>query len=278
MCMEKNINKGHCLVCGVEVMGGAGFRRYIRGRGLRVLCVEHASGLMGYHRSEDLRADSIGTEKKTILAATSVGVEIETDADSRYDETYLRFRGTLERVGFVFESDCTVNTGEAPSPKMFGLATISAILRNNQDCLYMLDTPRTGAHTHVGIDDMEYLRRYYHSIFVPFSDWLASHSDAWLIENFGSTFRGYARRINASSDVWEHSNVVNMQHDHTIEFRLSRIAGYKQYMRVIKFWREVGCFINHYDFEKSADAATRKAAAKSAGLEIVGIATRYFGD
>lgn len=277
--LERNINKGHCLVCKCTVMGGEGFRRYIRGRGLRVLCADHADGLMGYHRSEDLRADSIGTEKKTELASTSVGVEIKTDADSRCDEIYLRLRGTLERVGFVFESDCTVRTGEAPSPKMFGLATISAILRNNQDALYMLNTENTGAHTHVGIDDMEYLRRYYHSIFVPFSDWLASHSDEWLTDNFGSNFRYYAKRIYTSSDVTAHANVINMQHDHTIEFRLPRITGYKQYMKVIKFWREVGCMLNHFDFDKlNPDNSVRKALAKQAGLEVVGLATKYFGD
>lgn len=276
--MERNINKGHCLVCGCVVMSGEGFRRHVRGRGFRVLCANHADGLMGYHGSELLRAESIGTPKKTTLASTTVGVEIETDADSRHDEVYLRFRGTLERVGFVFESDCTVRTGEAPSPKMVGLASISAILRNNQDALYMLDTSNTGAHTHVGVDDIEYLRRYYHSIFVPMSDWLDNHSREWLIEKFGSSFRHYARHIDQYSDVMEHTNVVNMQHDHTIEFRLPRITGYKQYMQVIKFWREVGCFLNHYDFKKDADAATRKARAKQAGDEIVQLARLYFGD
>lgn len=276
--LERNIKAGHCLVCGRRVMANEGFRRMVRGRGLRVFCVDHADSLMRYHGSVALRAESIGTPKKTTLASTTVGVEIETDGASTHDEKYLRFRGTLERVGFVFESDCTVRTGEAPSPKMVGLATISAILRNNQDCIYLLDTPNTGAHTHVGVSDIEYLRRYYHSIFVPLSGWLARHSTEWLIEKFGSGFRYYAKEITPYSNVMEHANVVNMQHDHTIEFRLPRITGYKQYMQVIKFWREVGCFLNHYDFKKDADPATRKSRAKQAGVEIVKLAMLYFGD
>lgn len=276
--LQRNIHAGHCLVCGRKVYANEGFRRMVRGRGYRVFCCEHADSLHCYHGSIQYRAERIGTHKSTPLAATTVGVEIETDAMSRSDEKYLRFRGTLERVGFVFESDCTIRTGEAPSPIMQGLATISAILRNNQDCLYMLDTPRTGAHTHVAVDDIGYLRRYYHSIFVPFSEWLAGHSSEWLVEKFGSDFRGYAEPIDFHSDIYDHSNVVNMQHDHTIEFRLPRITGYKQYMQVIKFWREVGFFLNNYDFKKEAEAVERKDRAKRAGQAIIGIATRYFGD
>lgn len=275
--LERNIRKGRCLVCGRVVYANEGFRRMVRGRGYRVFCVRHADSLECYHGSETLRADHVGTPKKTALAATTVGVEIETDADDRHDPVYLRFRGTLERVGFVFESDCTIRTGEAPSPKMQGLATISAILRNNQDCLYMLNTPHTGAHTHVAVDDIEYLRRYYHSIFVPFSEWLDGHSDAWLYANFGSSFRGYASPVNFDSDVLDHSNVVNMQHAHTIEFRLPRITGYKQYMKVIKFWREVGLFLNTYDFKKDADALTRKTKAVQASIGILEIAQKWFG-
>lgn len=275
--LQRNIKKGRCLVCGRVVYANEGFRRMVRGRGYRVFCDRHADSLECYHGSESLRADHVGTPKKTALASTTVGVEIETDAISRADEKYLRFRGTLERVGFVFESDCTIRTGEAPSPKMQGLATISAILRNNQDCLYMLNTPRTGAHTHVAVDDIAYLRRYYHSIFVPFSEWLNGHSDAWLCNNFGSSFRSYASPINFDSDVLDHSNVVNMQHNHTIEFRLPRITGYKQYMKVIKFWREVGLFLNTFDFEKDADALTRKTKAVQASIGILEIAQKWFG-
>ena len=277
--LERNINKGHCFIagCNCEVKAGEGYLRYVRGRGKRVFCAEHATGLECYHGSEYLRADHIGTPKKTALAATTVGVEIETDAEDRQDEKYLRFRGTLERVGFVFESDCSIRTGEAPSPIMRGLATMSATLRNNQDCIYMLNTSRTGAHTHVAVDDIEYLRRYYHSIFVPFSEYLESHSTEWLVENFGSAFRGYASKINMNTSVMNHENVVNMQHAHTIEFRLPRITGYKQYMKVLKFWREVGLFLNTYDFQKNADSVTRKSKAMKAGREIVGIAEKYFG-
>ena len=48
-------------------------------------------------------------------------------------------------------------------------------------------------------------------------------------------------------------------------------------MKVIKFWREVGLFLNTYDFKKDADASIRKAKATQAGNGIVEIAEKWFG-
>lgn len=276
--MERNEKKGKCLVCNRIVYKGEGYRRFVRGRGYRVFCCDHADDLMCYHGSESLRADSVGTAKKTPLAQTTIGVEIETDADNMHNDKYLRFRGTLERVGFVFESDCTVRTGEAPSPKMNGLATISAILRNNQDVISELFTENTGAHVHVYCNDVEYIRRYYHSIFVPFSEWLSSHTYDWLETNFGSVFRHYARPIDRNSCPTNHANVVNTQHDYTLEFRLPRIREYRQFVKVCKFWRMVGFELNNFDFHKTADNAERLAYARQAGRMVVEIATKFYGD
>ena len=275
MCMTRNINKGHCMVCGCVVMAGEGFRREVRGRGYRVFCDRHASNLEMYHASSRYRADSIGTPKKMPLTRQLVGVEIEIDT-SRTDAIYLRFRGTLERVGYCLESDCTVRGGEAPSPKMQGLAHISKVLQNNEDIFYAF-TENTGAHIHTACSKVEYLRRYYHSIFVPFSEYLERHNEAWLIEKFGSGFRHYAQAIDRYSDALDHSNVVNLQHSNTIEFRLPRIRERHQFMDDLKFWREVGFLIENFDFKPNADKETRKASAKTCGDLIVRLAIKYFG-
>lgn len=274
--MERNVNKGHCMVCGCVVAKGEGFRRMVRGRGFRVFCERHAIGLEGYHNSSIYRADSIGTNKKMPLTRQPLGVEIEIDT-YRDDDIYLRFRGTLERVGYCFESDCTVRGGEAPSPKMQGLAHISKVLQNNEDVFYAF-TENTGAHIHTACSKVEYLRRYYHSIFVPFSEYLKRHSEAWLIENFGSDFRSYAQPIDRYTDPTDHSNVVNLQHAHTIEFRLPRIRERHQFMNDLKFWREVGFLIETFDFKENSDKETRKAVAKVCGNEIIKIAIKYFGE
>ena len=265
--MERNINKGHCLVCGCVVPSGMGYRREVRGRGKRVFCSGHALGLEHYHGSSAHRADHIGTTKKMPLTRQMVGVEIEIDCD-RNDETYLRFRGTLERVGYCFESDCTVRGGEAPSPKMQGLAHISKVLQNNEDMFYAF-TENTGAHVHTSTSKIDYIRDNYHKLFLPLDYYLENHSDEWLVEKFGSSFRGYAETIDTYSDPEQHENFVNVQHEHTIEFRLPRIRERHQFMNVLKFWREVGFYLEN--------EVINYRTAEKVGKEIVNIAQRYFG-
>ena len=120
------------------------------------------------------------------------------------------------------------------------------------------------------------MRRYYHSIFLPLNDYIDSLGAERRVEVFGSDFRYYAMKINENSDPQSHSNIFNTQHLHTLEFRLPRVIGYKQYMNVLKFWREVVCYINNYDFKEDADAVTRKATARTCGGALVKIAKKYF--
>ena len=276
--MERNIKRGHCFVpeCNCVVEKGEGFRRFVKGRGMRVFCPRHAFSLEDYHDSITYRADSIGTEKKLPLTRQTIGVEIEVDCD-RHDNAYLAFRGSLERVGYCFESDCTVRGGEAPSPKMQGLAHISALLRNNENIFYAF-TENTGAHIHTYCNDISYMRRYYHSLFVPLCEYIKAHDSAWMINTFGSTFRGYAEAITINTYPERHSNFVNVQHSNTLEFRLPRIRERHQFMNVVKFWREVGFMINNFDFHKNGDSNTRKRYAMKCGEEIVKLARKYFGE
>lgn len=275
--MERNINKGHCMVCDSVVFAGQGYRREVRGRGKRVFCSRHALSLEDYHDSDMFRADYIGTQKKMPLTNQLIGVEIEIDADMQ-DALYQRFRGTLERVGYCLESDCTVAGGEAPSPKMRGLAHISKVLQNNEDA-FVYFTSNTGAHVHTNTNKISYIRRYYHSIWMPLFYYINGHDTEWRIEKFGSDFRHYACKINNETYPENHSNFVNVQHEHTLEFRLPRIKERHQFMNVLKFWREVGFFLENYDFQESSlSSANRKEVASKAGREIVKIAIKYFGD
>ena len=274
--MERNIHKGHCLVCGSVVYKGQGYRREVRGRGYRIFCSRHALSLEDYHDSDAYRAEYIGTQKKMPLTNQLIGVEIEIDADMN-DAIYQRFRGTLERVGYCLESDCTVAGGEAPSPKMRGLAHISKVLQNNEDA-FVYFTSNTGAHIHTSTSKIDYIRRYYHSIWMPLYEYLDSHDAEWRKTKFGSDFRHYACRISEDTYPESHANFVNVQHDNTIEFRLPRIRERHQFMNVLKFWREVGFFLECYDFqEDSISSINRKEIAHKAGTGIVKIANKYFG-
>ena len=278
--MERNINRGHCFVCGEVVEKGEGFRRKIRGRGVRVVCTRHISERgEGYHQSETLRKDKVGTTKKSALAKTTIAIEWEMENMHDDIEAFAAFRGALERAGFVLEHDGSLSDGlEAPSPKCEGAKSLSALIHSaevrgedkflrGEDC---------GMHIHANAENMEVYRNWYHTLFIPFCEWLDSKSMDFCEANFGGKFRYYASAINRNSDVWNHCNFVNMQHSHTIEWRIPRYVSACQTVILLKFWRKVLWMLNDTDWKENADRATRKAIAEEAGKKIVKIAEDTF--
>jgi hypothetical protein len=272
-----------CCICGRVVPAYNGYSIIVRGKGSngRVFCRQCGDGTWSYGMGND---KIIGTDKKGILESTTVGVEVElVNMDN---EKFYSIRRQLGFMGFhnvntnrnLPQSDCTVDT-EIPTPIMQGLSSLSALLRNAEKRgeLVCTNNRQCGAHIHVYCNDVDYIRRYYHSIFSSFQSWLDTIGADKRIEFFGSDYRNYARRVNMDiCETPEHGSIVNVEHNNTLEFRLPRIVSYKQYIKVVKFWREVGCTINHFDFCKNADATTRKAKAKECGAYITQLALRYF--
>ena len=279
--MERNLNKGHCFMpfCNCEVKAGEGYRRFVRGRGCRVFCAEHADGLVGYHQSAPLRKEKCGTVKKSTLARTTIGIEWESENNHVDREKYLEWRGALERAGFVFERDGSLSDGsEVPSPICEGVKTLSALIHSAEqrgEDVYLKGN-NCGMHIHAAADNMAVYRNWYHTLFMPFCEWLDSQSDSFCNANFGGRFRYYACRINRNSDVMNHCNFVNMQHAHTIEWRIPRYVCATQTVILLKFWRKVLWMLNNTDWCEDADRATRKAVAEKAAANIVKIAKDTF--
>lgn len=273
-----------CCICGRIVPAYNGYSIVVRGKGTngRVFCRQCGDGTWSYGIGND---KIIGTDKKGVLESTTVGVEVElVNMDN---EKFYSIRRQLGFMGFhnintnrnLPQSDCTVDT-EIPTPIMQGLSSLSALLRNAEKRgeLVCTNNRQCGAHIHVYCNDVDYIRRYYHSIFSGFQSWLDTIGADKRIEFFGSDYRNYARRVNMDiCETPEHGSIINIEHNNTLEFRLPRIISHKQYIKVVKFWREVGCTINHFDFCKNADATTRKAKAKECGAYIVQLALEYFG-
>lgn len=280
---ERNINRGKCYECQDRLEKGEGYRVYIMGRGIRMVCRKHYSnnGLLSYHGGDRTNTPSIGTEKITPLAKQLVGVEVETVkgvSEANLSE-YTTLRQLLQKsFATEAEEDCTVSA-EFPSEKMQGLAKISKVLQSMEkhDLIKYVADNSCGAHIHTSINDIEYIRRYYHSLFLPLYNYISAMSRQERLEVFGSDFRGYAMRINEDTNPRTHENFVNCQHRDTIEFRLPRIIGYKQYLTCVKFWREVGLLLNTFDFDKNnTDNTVRLRNAKKCGGEIVALAIKYF--
>lgn len=268
-----------CFVCGRHVAKYEGFVRMVRGRGERIFCSEHADSVMHYHGSEVYRAERVGTSKKSSLAKTTVGIEWEMENIHEDYELFLNVRGALERAGFCLEHDGSLDDGaEAPSPICEGVKSLSALIHSmaNRGEDVFLRGENTGMHIHAQADNMEVFRNWYHTLFIPFCEWIDRHDMDFCNANFGGKFRPYAHAINRNSYVLEHSNFVNMQHEHTIEWRIPRYVSACQTVILLKFWRKVMWMLNSTDWKENADRATRKAIAENAAKKIVKIATDTF--
>lgn len=282
---ERNLRRGRCVLC--EAHGvthylekGEGYRVFIPSKGIRIVCSEHYinRGLISYHSNACRGVEKIGTSKRGTLESTTVGIEFEGNIANASDAEFTTFRAMIEAFTFCcMESDCTVS-GEMPTQPMEGLGRVSKILQSLElhNQLAILSHNSCGAHIHAQCNDISYVRRYYHSIFLPLNRYICDMSSERRVEVFGSDFRYYATRIDERTNPLEHTNIFNTQHAHTLEFRLPRVIGYKQYMNCIKFWREVVCYINNFDFHKEDDKPIRKIRACMCGHELMKIAQKYF--
>lgn len=286
--MERNLratNKGCFGGCGkMHIESGEGFRIYVNGLGKRVFCEKCANiyeTLGGYHSNarNNRGANPIGTKKKGALQSTTIGCEFEVYEGDMRREDFSKLCHILRRL-FVTqgEQDCTVSA-EYPTEAMQGLATVSAVLRSIEEhgLLDGLNNEHCGAHIHVSCNKVEYIRRYYHSIFLPLASCIRGLSTEKRIEYFGSDFRFYAHDINSNTTPIDHANIFNTQHIKTLEFRLPRVRTAKQYITVCKFWREIGYTINIFDLHEDAgDNATRLRYAKVLGEKLADIFHKYY--
>ena len=248
-----------------------------RGGRSAYLCPLHANerGNHRYHSAEQTKTR--GTEKKH---GFTFGFELETARPN------AKTRAELVSVGFMPTQDITTDTefvspiykSMNPLPKK--LATIEKLLNNGDFAL----TANEGTHFHVGHSEFinaetnAYMKRFYHSLFVPLSD--AMQANPELTERlFGRGFTGYAHAVDAYSNPNGHSNFINLQHSKTIEFRLCKFQNAKQYMNVANFCRDctnavINNFIKHFN-DENANAEYRRHKADIAAQKMVKLFYKY---
>ena len=231
--MGNNTNpKCQCPNC-----GNIGTHKYAvrrRGGGNAFLCDYHAHSLESYYTENSLR---IGEMKAN---GFTYSVELET--------SFADFQARLELcvAGFLPTHDSTV-FAEFKSPIYNGANGLKAFLPSIQDMLNSGDMridDSCGTHFHVGHNNyinplyMSYIRRFYHSLFIPLSNvLLENETKATAI--FGRDFTYWATAINGQSGAEDHRNFINTQHDNTLEFRRCFFKNAKQYSRCADFCRAI---------------------------------------
>ena len=285
-----NDYKVNCYFDGVELEKGQGQALVLPECGIMPrytcpACSAKLDRLARYHENANRRdneAPALGTLKKGSIERYTIGVEIEHMGRFQRRKAYRTFRVLIERTfNVIEESDCTVS-GEFPTDKMNGGNKLSKALFKLESYGFMvfLDCEGVGAHIHIYCNCIDIIRNWYHTLFTPLQAYLLNHDEEWLIEHFGRSFGSYRVTFNSNTPAQNHSNFVNTQHSHTLEFRLPRIHNKAQYMNVVYFWREAVATLNNTEWIPNNDCnrQARKTQAQAAGQALVNIAIAYFGE
>ncbi len=204
---------------------------------------------------------------------TRVGVEVEasySDATARnaffeYD-CIATHDGSLDSDGIgcryasVYGSDG--NTAEYVTPIMNGLPTASKLALTIQrlvDGGHLKMNDSCGTHFHVSVNNMEdangnavymdYIRRFYNSLFMPLTVHLANHPE-YTEKVFGRYFGQYRNPITWTATQEAHNDryyYINCMADNNIEFRLNKFVNAKQYQALMKMCIEMTeCIVKNF--------------------------------
>lgn len=216
------------------------------------------------------------TEHGTNTRGRTYSIEFETMRPTN-KATY-----ELAENGILPSSDCTVDS-EFKTPIYHNLKSPVRVTKTIQRLIdggEMAIDSHCGTHFHVGLPDngmnaiisgtndsrIGFARRFYHSLFVPVSDWMRLHP-AETIRIFGRNFGQWAQPVNVNSYAEEHTNFINVQHDYSLEFRLAFFANAAQYALCMNTCDKLFSCIETHFWSKLPElntTAERKAAAAKA--------------
>lgn len=249
---------------------------YRRGERNGFMCRDCAVTLWGYCDENDLRVGKVSTDHLTY----SIELETMRPSDKARVELFLD--------GYLPTSDCTVDV-EFKSPIYQSLNSLMKHLETighlKCDRELVIDH-NCGTHFHVGHADyinhqtMQYVRRFYHSLFVPLCDEMRANPQA-TAELFGRNFCTWAEPITNRTSPTNHSNFINTEHAYTLEWRICFFRDAQQYANAVRFCKEAtACictnFIAHFN-DENADTEYRKHKADVTARKLVKLYKKYAG-
>lgn len=269
-CIGRNPDGTRC-----NAIGAFKYVSYASNRKERCLCEYHARQLASYNAEN---AAKVGTPRKMndIRRRQTISYELEVSHDSE------NARGNLAEKGFIPTSDITVTAEYKPPIWTSAQAAIGSCktvqtLINNGDIAI---GSNCGTHIHIGLINGEntsgfsqyrdYIKRFYHSLFLPLSDFLNALPDNGA-EIFGRPFGSWSRPISAYTDPLEHTNFINIQHVYSIEFRQPVFKSAEQFSRAIRLcrrWQEIAVAWA-MNFDSYRDRDERRATARAASAKMI---------
>ena len=249
----RNIRECGCCQDGCTNRGARGVMRAVlavgKGHGFRYLCPDHygLNGLKEYH-SNSADVTYIGTKKNTDLASTPIGCEFEIVLKNTEKDMPLLniFRTSLANYASARQEEDATVMAEFPTGAFEGINSLSKLLDSFERygvLETLTDNKKCGAHIHAGCTCIEYVRKNYEAIFKPLADHIYNMTGEDRVRFFGSGIRSWAEYPDWSCPM-NHTNMFNVQHLYTLEFRLPRCINSKQYLQCVKAWRAVVCEIN----------------------------------
>ena len=252
-----------CTRCGTvhpvsEMVGTTSAKR---GERSAWMCQRCATRNEFYHATND---KVLGTDKASLVFD---GIEFECS----YSDEYAR--NVMFEYGFIPTHDCSIasdgyghrygsdgNACEYVSGLMKGLNRASKFALTCDKLIadgHLKVNDSCGTHFHVSIDSMKnaqgekvymgYIRRFYHSLFVPLNEAIASDPNA-MRRVFGRGFGHYCESIDSTArPEYDRYLWVNVINNNNIEFRLNRFVSGKQYQALMKMEVEmVKCIVTNF--------------------------------
>ena len=246
-CKGVHIVNGMRSVCGIEGTNKTFHAVQTKNHGVIYMCPECYNKKRSYSTENSLL---VNLAKKH---GFTYSFEMEL---SKHSDAFVRM---LQYNNFLPTSDCTVEI-EYKSPIYQSLCGIRKLFRSmatELDNDYFDYT--CGTHCNIGHVDyinestIQILGRFYHSLFVPMSQWLELNPLA-SVEIYGRQIGGWAQPITSSTNPYEHRNFINLEHDTHIEFRQCKFVNENQYVDCVQLNTKIvtaiiNNFIMHFDSE-----------------------------
>lgn len=173
---------------------------------------------------------------------------------TKHNDSFVRM---LQYNNFLPTHDSTVEI-EYKSPIYQSLCGIRKLFRSMNNELTR-DYFDYNAGTHCNIGHVEFINdstisiigRFYHSLFLPMSEWLLNNPIA-SEEIYGRTIGGWASPINENTNPYTHKNFINLEHNTHIEFRQCKFINENQYIDCVQLNTKIvkaiiNNFLMHFD-------------------------------